>query len=121
MSQITENTIVVKNCDAAALERVIAKYSDKYRIGDSFKMAYANNDISVYVFDCNGDPCFIQCDGQIYPEIQETCYGREIWTMVKQNGNMQTKRNHCKYYLKKMIPSNDFEEVAKRIGYTINK
>lgn len=116
MSQITENTIVVK----AELEQQLLadaeKYADTYHRVSGFNRVYGDDKIVVYVFDANGDgPWEVESDTVEYLAL-ETDYldGDEPWTRINGEDSDMTIAE----WLKDQIPEEEYEKVVKAISYS---
>lgn len=125
MSCITENTLVIMATDAPKVGEVFEKANNNgCRIGTSLERVYADGNILVYIYDCNGDSLDFILDGGITPLLQETCYGkREVTTyrFDKKKGGMVNTRYHIPFLIKKYIDSPiNLRVVRKAIKYTID-
>lgn len=116
MSQITENTIVVKAEMEQQLLADAEKYADTYHGVSGFNRIYGNDEIVVYVFDANGDgPWEIENDTVEWIAL-ETNYldGDEPWTRIDGEDSDMTIAE----WLKDQIPEEEYEKVVKAISYS---
>lgn len=120
MSCITENTIVIKNEDIDKFENAINDNRNKYGwIGNS-KSIFSNNEYSIFVFDCNGEPLAIE--EQIGFLVLETNYldGESLHTQVydSKTKKIRDARYRARHWIKKMIGDASFNAIRNKLVYT---
>lgn len=126
MSCITENTIVVrKSAEPDLLHDFSCEDAEMCRLRNCNRV-YDNEEIVVYVFDCNGDQPWdvVGGDGlKLKPEdilCTETKYDEdELWTRVNTDGILRDTETPLDVFLKPLVPGNDYEDLAERISYSI--
>ena len=115
MSCITENTIVMKASDEDQFLKEVEQYEGIHRLSGVVKV-FKNNDIAVYVFDCNGDsPWEVESD-TIAPIILETNYGDGDGYWTRLNGNDVSET--CRELLQNMLTETEFKSLEDAIEYT---
>ena len=120
MSCITENTIVIRNEDIPKFEDAIDDHKDKYGwIGDSTPI-FVNEELAIFVFDCNGEPLAIE--EQVEFLVLETNYldGEPLHTQVYDHKKNERRdaRYRAKYWIKKLIGEADFNAIQDKLIYT---
>ena len=120
MSCITENTIVIKNSDVEKFQKVINDSRNQYGLIDNVQEVFKNEELSIFVFDCNGEP--IAVEEQICFLVLETNYldNEPLHTQIYdiKNKTIRDVRYRAKYWIKKMIGDIDFNTIQSRLVYT---
>lgn len=117
MSNITENTIVIRKEYENDLINDYKKYNVLYRIMN-FNKVYSNKDIVIYVFDSNGE-----CPWEIEPDVKtkyialETNYldGESLWTRI---AGFKEDEITIEEWLQTIIPKKDYRDVVQKISYS---
>lgn len=119
MSQITENTIIIKN---EIEEMFLEKTKEIERITlDSVRCVFKNEEKCVYIFDSNGDAGDDLSNAGIKYLAIETNYldGEEPWTRYfdedghEKDGDLLSEKTLTEYFSKKEI-----KKICKKIKYT---
>lgn len=115
MSQITENTIVLPTAAATFLQQA-KQYQTSYRI-DGLKCIYTNAEITIYIFDCNGDNPWMLEDLDLPWIILEINYldGDGPYTMLP-DGDADSD---CATLLSLYLSGDVLSEVAEHIRYSL--
>lgn len=115
MSQMTENTLVIKNEYIGKLKEVIKKDDSSSLSFYDFVLIYQNETITIFIFDCNGNPLCI--DENIEYEILETNYldGEEYWTQTREGDTDKTAVE----LLKDIVPEVDYIFLPQQLEYSI--
>ena len=120
MSCITENTIVVKNDDVQAFFKAVEEHRSKYGRINNLNNVFNNDKLTIFVFDCNGEP--IAVEEQIKFLVLETNYldGESFHTQIFDviQKMIRDARYRAKYWIKKMIGDTDFNAVQSKLVYT---
>ena len=130
MSQITENTIVVKPEAEIQLVQDLQKASGLFFRVRNIKCVFKNKNYVVYVFDANGDvPWEVTTDRNIFGlNINgdvlgvETVYGEgDRWTRVldKKKGFLVDTNWWLATYMKRNLSAKEFEVYRKGTQYTM--
>lgn len=113
MSQITENTIVFNPKNAKNILTTLHADSNVCNI----KHIYGNEQIAIFIFDCNGQPLSLENEELL---IMETCDGGIPYTQaVNSKGVFKDNRIHCVALLKRYIKDETIlREVRRMIKYS---
>lgn len=116
MSQLTENTLLVKVKDCPKL---LAEFD-----GKALQRVYSDNNVAAYVFDFNGDGfAHIIDDCGITPLIVETYYGKRdkiTYRYDKKADGLLGSRYYFRHLVKKYIKDEkELNRVLKDIQYGI--
>lgn len=121
MSQITENTVVIKPTEQ---HHIMIAYDVESRLSRmrNLKKVYHSEKTIIYTFDCNGDPFYynheeynLECD------VIETNYfdNEPLYTRVrKKNGVLEDTRLHAYNYIKKMIGEGEYLKIKDSLRYS---
>ena len=120
MSCITENTIVIKNKDIRLFENAIDDNRKKYGWINNLQDVYHNEKLSIFTFDCNGQPLSIE--EQVDFLVLETNYldGEPLYTQVydvKTNA-ITDARYRAKHWIKKLIGEEPFKKIQDALVYS---
>ena len=82
MSQTTENTIVIETIDVEKFHKAVEYHQDTYGWIENVVNVYSNNDVAIFIFDCNGQPLGIE--EKIEFLVLETNYfdGEPLYTQI---------------------------------------
>ena len=108
--------MIIKKEDEKVVQKDYKKYKDTYHHITDFKRIYTDNNISIYIFDANGDsPWELECD-TVIPIAIETYYldGEKPWTRI--NGNDCSFS--LKQWLKGKVSANIYKDICKNIEYS---
>lgn len=121
MSMITENTVIVK---PEAEDRLLEDLSSVNYVSGVQK-AFENNDMVIYIFDCNGDaPWEIENSDSLKLDYQndliaiETNYldGDGYWTRTPKG---DIKEANLYMWLKGKVSKSELKLIIKRTEYSI--
>ena len=116
MSQITENTIVIHKSQKQDLLEDYKRFGSKYKM--ELNLVYEDDNICVYITDCNGDlPWDIETT-KCVPWLMETDYG--FWKpriVVRVNG--KETRWHLETYLRKskLLSTEQLRDIMQSIEF----
>lgn len=115
MSQITENTIVLPTAAEATFQQQVKQYEAAYRIS-GMECIYTDAEITIYVFDCNGDNPWMYEDLNLPWLILEINYldGDGPYTLLP-DGDADSD---CATLLSHYLSEDLLREVAERISYS---
>ncbi len=120
MSCITENTIVIKNNDIEKFWKAINDNKNQYGWINNVEDVFSNEELSIFVFDCNGEP--IAIEEQICFLVLETNYldGEPLHTQIYdiKNKTIRDARYRAKYWIKNMIGDASFNAIQNGLVYT---
>ena len=120
MSQITENTIVVKTIDVEKFHKAVEYHQDNYSWITNVIDVYSNNDVAIFTFDCNGEPLGVE--EEIKFLILETNYldGEPFRTQIYDVKKKHRKdaRYRAKYWIEKLIGKDDLNSIMNSLKYT---
>lgn len=120
MSYITECTIALAPTDEPAFLTQYDTFALDYRLSN-LNRVYHDDDVILYVFDCNGDSPWQTGDAPLPYLIHETRYLDDHYTLTeyrKKNGHYTETRYHCLALLRKRFPGTDFSGLKERIAYS---
>lgn len=115
MSNITENTIVIKSSDRSIFEEQIDKSEALYPM-----CIYQDKDICIFTFDYNGDNPWYQGVLEIDYLMNEINYldGEEPLTEIFIDGMLTEVNYHTIAALKALFPEKDFYPIVQKIAYS---
>lgn len=120
MSCITENTIVMKNCNIEAFLKAIDVNKNQYGWVNNIKEVFKNEDLTIFVFDCNGEPIAVEEEKCFL--VLETNYldGEPLRTQLfdAKSGKVRDVRNRAKYWIKKIIGAECFDSIQNGLIYS---
>jgi hypothetical protein len=123
MSQITENTLIIKKSDEHNFEKDYDRYEDDYRLNHIQQVFDGRMDdgeeICIYVLDCNGDlPWELESDCLCQPIAMETYYfdDNELWTRLKGSDSDYSLKE---YVIKNLTLSDEeMNNLLDKISYS---
>lgn len=115
MSQITENTIVMPTAAEATFLQQVMQYETAYRISGLVRI-HTDAEITIYVFDCNGDNPWMHENLNLPWLILEINYldGDGPYTMLP-DGDADSD---CATLLSHYLSGDCLREVVERISYS---
>ena len=120
MSMITENTVVIRSKDVEKLHEAFQQQIETYGLVDNPVEVFNNGNISIWVFDCNGQPLGVEENLDFL--ILETNYldDEPYYTQCydENKGYCVDTEQTAEELIRKMVTVNEFEEIRERIGYS---
>lgn len=114
MSIITENTIMLKTEDVPVFNKLATNYVANDEI------AFSNDEVTIIVFDCNGNP--EEIEDKVLFLMLETNYldGEPMHTRVFDEKNQIIKETRYRgwYWIKKRIGDASYESIANDLMYS---
>lgn len=120
MSQLTENTIVIETVDVEKFYKAVEYHTNTYSWLINVINVYSNDDVTIFTFDCNGQPLGVEEEIEFL--VLETNYfdGEPLYTQVydKEIKRIRDATWHAKYWIKKLIGESDFNSIKDSLVYT---
>lgn len=115
MSQITENTIVIPTEAETTFLQQVTRFEDEYRINGLARI-YTDQQITIYLFDCNGDNPWMLEATQLPWLILEINYldGDEPYTMLPDGDSDED----CASLLSQYLSGDVLDEVRAAMEYS---
>ncbi len=122
MSMITENTIVMRTQDIDKLKHAVEQHKAEYdyRIEEP-KEVFRNNEIAIFVFDCNGQP--LGLEENLDWLVLETNFldGEEYYTQWfnPERGCYEETDDTAEELIEKMLDKETFAAIKNSIRYSV--
>lgn len=120
MSMITENTVVVRNEDVKKLQEAFNVHREMYTWLDNPVEVFNNGNISIWVFDCNGQQLGVEENVDFL--ILETNYldDEPYYTQCydENKGYCVDTEQTAVELIKEMVSEMEYKEIKEKISYS---